>query len=127
VLSLERSVKGSSSPRERDEERIPLRIDLDPAAVSEGCPKKTAMLSHDRGVALAELAKKLRRTLNVREDEGDRSTWKARHPSRVRRKDLNDDRRPEILTMEYLGRTPLDACHARRLPVPRDDLTLPGA
>jgi hypothetical protein len=57
VLSPEGSIERGPSTREHDEERVPLRIDLDPAVVSEGCPKKTAVLGQDRGVVLAELMK----------------------------------------------------------------------
>jgi hypothetical protein len=91
ALNLERSVEGGSSPRERNEERVPLRINLDPAIASKSRPQKTAVLTHNRGVVLAELVKELRRALNVREKEGDRPTWEAGHRSTLRLKPTNDD------------------------------------
>ena len=59
---------------ERDEERIPLGIDLDTAVGAEGFADDAAMLAERLGVGSgAELMQKFGRALHVGEEEGDRS------------------------------------------------------
>ena len=59
--------------RERDEEGVALRIDLDPALGAESLPQDAAMLGERRCVrSRAQLVQELGRALHVCEQEGDR-------------------------------------------------------
>ena len=63
----ERSRRG----REREEEGVTLRIDLDPALPGAGLADDAAVLGERIGVGLgAELVQELRRALDVGEEEG---------------------------------------------------------
>jgi hypothetical protein len=57
---------------EREEERVPLRVDLDSAMRCGRVTNDAAMLSHGEGVGLcAKLVQELRRALHIGEEEGD--------------------------------------------------------
>src|SRR2546423_1401679 len=57
--------------RKRDEERVALSIDLYPTVPLECMTERPPMLAEHLGVAAAELVQQLRRTFDVREQEGD--------------------------------------------------------
>ena len=64
--------RGSRSGWERNEEGVPLRVYFDAAPGSARLADNAAMLGERVRVCLcAELAQKLRRSLNVSEEEGD--------------------------------------------------------
>jgi hypothetical protein len=70
--SLERRRDCVARRGERDEERVPLRVDLDPAVPFEGVAKCPAvLLEHVRVPLGAELVEQLRRALDVGEEERD--------------------------------------------------------
>jgi hypothetical protein len=59
---------------ERDEERVALRIDLDPVVAGERITNRTAMVAERVGVAVGtQLVQEPRRALDVGEQERDRS------------------------------------------------------
>ena len=55
--------------RERDEERVALRVHLDAAVPRKGLPQHTTVLAQQLRVALAVLVQQPRRALDVREEE----------------------------------------------------------
>ena len=57
--------------RERNEECISLRVDLDPAVPREGIAQDTTMFGQNFGIAFPELLKQARRPLDVREKQRD--------------------------------------------------------
>ena len=58
--------------RERIEERVPLRVDLDAAAPRERLPQQPPVLGERLVVRLrAQLVQQARRTLDVGEEQGD--------------------------------------------------------
>ncbi len=62
----------SRSRREGEEERIALRVDLDPLMSRAGFADQAPVLGERLGVPLgAELVQKLSRALDVREEKGD--------------------------------------------------------
>ncbi|CAN5650353.1 hypothetical protein BH20ACT14_BH20ACT14_17810 [soil metagenome] len=71
--------------REGDEERIALRVDLDPARLLESLAENPPMLAEQLGVAGAVLAKKPRRTCDIGEEECDRAGRKSWTHLRSRR------------------------------------------
>lgn len=71
--------------REGDEERIALRVDLDPARLLESLAESPPMLAQQFGVAGAVLAKKPRRTCDIGEEECDRAGRKSWTHLRSRR------------------------------------------
>jgi hypothetical protein len=71
VLGLSGGGDRIAGARERDEERIPLRIHLDPAVPREDVAQRDAMLRKHIGVALPVFLKQARRAFYVREEEGD--------------------------------------------------------
>jgi hypothetical protein len=58
-------------PRERDEERVALGVDLDPAVPPEGLAERASMLGQRIRVGIAELVQQPRRALDVGKEEGD--------------------------------------------------------
>jgi hypothetical protein len=78
-LRLGGGERGVPSAREDVEERVALRVDLLAALSAEGCPHEPTVLGADTGPALAERACEPRRPLDVREEEGDRSTPQVGH------------------------------------------------
>jgi hypothetical protein len=69
--SLRRGRDRVGCPRERDEERIPLRVDLDAGVALEGVSQRLAVRGEEIGVAVAVLLEEPRRALDVGEEEGD--------------------------------------------------------
>ena len=66
--------KGAGSRREREEERVTLRIDLDSAAGHARLAYRPAVLSQSVGVGVRpQLVEQSRRALDVGEEEGDRA------------------------------------------------------
>jgi hypothetical protein len=65
--------------RERDEERVPLRVHFEPAVASERGTHDAAVLREHVGVALPELVKQPRGALDVREEEGHGPARKLGH------------------------------------------------
>ena len=66
--------EGARRRREREEERVALRIDLDSAAGHARLAYRPAVLGQSVGVGIcAELMEQLRRPLHVGEEEGDRA------------------------------------------------------
>ncbi len=64
--------EGAGCGREGEEEGVPLRVDLDSAFGSAGFADQPAVLRESLGVGIgAKLPEKLRRSLNVGEEEGD--------------------------------------------------------
>ncbi len=75
-LALDRSEHGVASARERDEERVPLGVDLVPAVSVEGGTQQSLVVGQDCAVAFTQLLDESRRPFDVGEEEGDGS---ARH------------------------------------------------
>ena len=65
--------------RERDEERVPLRVHLDTAVPRKGLPQDAAVLAQQLRVAVAVLLQQSRRALDVGEEEGHCSAGKIAH------------------------------------------------
>ena len=64
---------------ERDEERVPLRVDLNPAVASEGVAEETAMLREDLRVrCIPQFVDEPRGAFDVREEERDGSGGQVR-------------------------------------------------
>ena len=64
----------TGSGRERDEERVALRVDLDAVVRGERGPKDAPVLCERLGVPVgAERVQQAGRALDVREEEGDRA------------------------------------------------------
>jgi hypothetical protein len=78
-LRLGRSERGIACTREDVEERVALRVDLLAAVGAECSAYQPAVLGADVGPALAERACEPSGSLDVREDEGDRSTPQVGH------------------------------------------------
>ncbi len=67
-----RRLERSGRSRERDEERVTLRVDLDTPLGAERLTQEAAMLRQSVGVRVgAELVQQLRRALDVGEEKGD--------------------------------------------------------
>ncbi len=74
VLRRARGVGGAGRSRERDEEGVALRVDLDTAVCSEGVPQESAMLGERLRVRVRpEPVQQSRRSLDVGEEERDRA------------------------------------------------------
>jgi hypothetical protein len=72
-------------PRERDEERVALRVHLDAFVAREREPDRAVMLGEHLGVPVAELAQESRRALDVREEERHGPGGQVAHRSRMTR------------------------------------------
>jgi len=79
VLGLTRSGDRIAGARERDEERIPLRVHLDPAVPQESLTQQAPVLREHLRIPLAELVQKAGRALDVREKQSDGSARKLPH------------------------------------------------
>jgi hypothetical protein len=66
---------------EDHEELVTPMVDDVPAAALDRRAQQLAMVGEDKGIAVAELTYELRRALDVREDECDRSIWEIRGQS----------------------------------------------
>ena len=69
---------------EREEERVALRVDLDPAVAGERGAHDSAVLREHVGVAVAELVEQASGALDVREEERDGPARKLEHRSHDR-------------------------------------------
>ena len=79
ALGLDRRVGRVLGAREREEERVALRVDLGAAASLHGAAHDPPVVVHDLRVVVAELLQQPRRALDVAEEEGDRSAGKRAH------------------------------------------------
>jgi hypothetical protein len=79
LLPLTRRLEGVAGPRERVEERVTLRVDLDSAAFRERGTKDESMLGEYLRVPVAEGVQVRRRPLDVREQESDGSGREIAH------------------------------------------------
>ena len=73
ALSLDRGGHRVARAREREEERVALRVDLDPVARSERVADEASVRRQHVAVVVTEALEELRRVLDVGEHEGDRS------------------------------------------------------
>jgi hypothetical protein len=79
TLGLDRPACCVARPREREEERVALRVDLGPARLAERLADEPPVVARDLGVAVAQLLQQPRRAFDVGEDEGDRALWERAH------------------------------------------------
>jgi hypothetical protein len=78
-LGLDRGEQRAARVGERDEEGIPLRTELVAAVRSEHRPQKPIVIGEHVPVALTEQLQQSRRSFDVREHEGDRTTLQVPH------------------------------------------------
>ena len=76
-LRLGRGGDGVGRPRERDEERVALGVDLDPVVSAEGLTDRAPMLFEKNGVGRPVLLKETRRSFDVGEEERHRAGWQT--------------------------------------------------
>jgi hypothetical protein len=69
--------------RERHEERVALRVDLDPVVRGERCPEHAPVLPQRVRVAVTQLVQQLRRAFDVGEEEGDGAAGKLAHRAMI--------------------------------------------
>jgi hypothetical protein len=74
VVGLNRRGNGAGGSRERDEERVTLRIYLDACVSRERLPQCSSVLGEEIHVASAVLVEKSCRSLDIGEEERDRAT-----------------------------------------------------
>jgi hypothetical protein len=84
--------EGVSRPRERNEEGVPLRVDLDAAVLREHLAQQTPVLGQLLRIGVAEFAQQSRRALDVREEERDSTARKLAHGLMMPRKAVVDVR-----------------------------------
>jgi hypothetical protein len=65
---------GLAGPGEREEERVPLAVDLSAPVLAEGVPDDSAVVRDQLRISLAEALEKARRPLNVAKQESDGSS-----------------------------------------------------
>ena len=70
-LTLDCGEQRLTRARERDEERIALRVDLVAAVGVERLPEQALMVAEHRAVVVPQPLHQPRRSLDVREQEGD--------------------------------------------------------
>ena len=73
ALRLDSRGDGITRAREDEEEGVALRVDLDPVAGREGAAHDSPVRCQHLPVVVTEALEELRRVLDVREDERDRS------------------------------------------------------
>ncbi len=78
-LAFDGSEERVSRTRERDEERVALRVDLVSAVSGEGGAEQSLMVRKHAAVPLAELLDEPRRPFDVGEEEGDGAGGRLRH------------------------------------------------
>jgi metal-sulfur cluster biosynthetic enzyme len=78
-LCVGRRVDGISGTRERAEDRVALRVDLDAAVRFDGLPHEAAVLRERVGIRLAEALEQARRPLDVGEEQSHRAAQEFRH------------------------------------------------
>ena len=76
ALGVDGRGDGVARAREREEEGVALRVDLDAAVLREALAHQPPVVGEDVGVAVAELLQQARRALDVGEDEGDGAAGK---------------------------------------------------
>ncbi len=76
VTDLLGSGHRSGSPRERGEERVALRVHLDPRMPAQSATYHLPMCTEKVRVRVAVLMKELRRALDIGEEECDGAAWK---------------------------------------------------
>ena len=91
---------GFGGARKRDEEGVPLRVDLDARVLREGIPQNPPVLGEEVGVCRPVLLEEPRRALDVGEEEGDGATRELAHGS--------------ILELAPLGSLPLKSDYRRK-------------
>ena len=80
LLGFAGGLEGSRRRGKRDEEPIPLRVNLDAAVPPERLPQDASMLREHRRVSIrTELVQEPRRALDVGEEEGDSSVGQRTH------------------------------------------------
>ena len=79
LLRFSRGRDGVSRADERDEERVALRVDLDPFVTTEHVAQGSPVLGKQRHVARPVLVQQPRRALDVGEEERDRSSRELGH------------------------------------------------
>ena len=77
ALRRDRGLGRVACAREREEERVTLRVHLGAAALAETLADDPPVRRHDVAVGVAELLQQPRRPLDVGEDERDRSAGEA--------------------------------------------------
>jgi hypothetical protein len=75
ALGCHGGVGGAPGFLEHDEELVPPVVDHLSTFGLDGLPKKTAVLTQDLGVAVAETLEELRRAFDVGEEESDGAMW----------------------------------------------------
>ena len=86
LLHVHRPAYGIARAAEREEERIALGVDLLAPVLFEGGTHETMMLFQELPVAVSELVYEPRRSLDVREQEGDRAGRDLGRPGRRERR-----------------------------------------
>jgi hypothetical protein len=84
-LSVDSRGKCIRGPREGDEERVSLRVDLDATVPAKTFTQRLSMVAKHIRVRIAELVQQPSRSLDVREEEGDCPGWKLAHTGMMRR------------------------------------------
>ncbi len=79
ALHLHRGLDRVAGAREGEEERVPLRVDLDAAALGERVAHQPTVVGEDAVVAVTELLQERRRALDVAEDERDGAAREGSH------------------------------------------------
>ena len=78
-LCLHRGGHRVARPREREEERVPLHVDLDAAVLAERVADNPPVFGDQLPVTVAKPLEERRRALDVRKDEGDGAGRQSRH------------------------------------------------
>ena len=84
ALSFDRCPHGVLRAREREEERVALRVDLAARRRLEGAAQEPPLVGQHLPVVVAELLQQARRALDVGEQERDGAAWES-HPVTVQR------------------------------------------
>jgi hypothetical protein len=87
-LGGDRRSHGVTCAAKRHEERVTLGIDLLPASFRERRTKNSLVLREDGTVPIPELLQQPRRTLDIREEEGDGAAGKLGHGLSIARSRL---------------------------------------
>ena len=111
-LALDGREKRISRARERDEERVSLRIDLVAAVGGESGSKQALVIGQHVAIAIAELLDEPRRPLDVGEEKRDRA---GRHLGHARKPEPRSAR-----SGKHARRPPLAAECDRRDPAGRE-------
>lgn len=92
---------------ERDEERVPLRVDLDPTMLTECLAERPPVPVQRLGIRLAEVMKQPRRALDVSEQEADGTAREFAHQQTRDRRLMN--REPLITQATPDGHPPISS------------------